>query len=109
MQWYEQLYVGEKIGKKADKIRWKIEHNAGTFQVYLLTLSVHPDSLIDIIPAVELMQKGYPRRELYVIGMKRGREDAMELAARIVSEVYHKTGAFDVRDYLLNQKEAETI
>ncbi|MCI5621502.1 MAG: hypothetical protein MR355_08105 [Lachnospiraceae bacterium] len=105
MHWYDKLYVGESIQKGADRLRWKIEHRAGTIDIYLLTFPSNRENLLDIIPAVELMQKSYPRKELFVIGMERGRDNAMQMAADILDEVYHETGSFDVRSYILSQEE----
>ena len=31
MIWYDDLYLSENIEKKADKIKWKITHNARTY------------------------------------------------------------------------------
>lgn len=105
MRWYKKLYVGESIQNKADRLRWKIEHRAGTVDIYLLTFPSNSQNLLDIIPAVELMQRTYPQRDLFIIGMERGRDNAMQMAADILDEVYHKTGSFDVRSYILNQEE----
>ena len=49
------------------------------------------------------MQKGYPKKELYVVGLAKGSDEAVEVAASIVEEVYRMTGAFRVEDYL-NEK-----
>ena len=38
MKWYDNLYIGESIGKKAGRIKWKINHNAGTLFVHVITL-----------------------------------------------------------------------
>ncbi|MGN0341986.1 MAG: hypothetical protein ACI4DO_04255 [Roseburia sp.] len=105
MRWYGKLYVGESIRKKADRLRWKIEHRAGTVDIYLVAFPSNSENLLDIIPAVELLQKAYPKRTLFIIGMEKGRENAMQMAADILDEVYHKTGSFDVRSYILSQEE----
>ena len=46
------------------------------------------------------MQKGYPKKELYVVGLAKGYDEAVEVAASIVDEVYQNTGGFAVRPYL---------
>ena len=28
MRWYKELYVSDKIGRKVNRIKWKINHNA---------------------------------------------------------------------------------
>ena len=100
MEWYDDLYVGESIRTKESRIRWKICHNAGQIHIYVITLASNPQNLLDIIPSQELMQKGYPKKHLYVIGLAKGYEEAIETAASIVNEVYQKTGTFDIAAYL---------
>ena len=97
---YENLYVGESIRHKADKIKWKIRHNAGQIDIYVIAIASNPQNLLDIIPAQELMQKGYPKKELYVIGLAKGMSDAHEIVKQIIDEVYRNTGGFDIQSYL---------
>ncbi len=100
MRWYENLYAGDSILRRQKKIKWKIIHNAGQIRVYVITLASNPANLLDIIPSWELMQKHYPKRELYVIGLAGSYDEAVELAGKIVSEVYAVTGGFDIRSYI---------
>ena len=69
MKWYRKLYVSESIGDKAGHIKWKINHNAGTASVYVIAFASNPDNLLDIIPAWQLMQKSYPKKNLKIIGL----------------------------------------
>lgn len=62
MIWYDDLYVSENIEKKADKIKWKIKHNAGLLQMYVITLACNSQNLLEIISTKELMQKNYPKK-----------------------------------------------
>lgn len=100
MIWYEDLYVGESIVHKTRKVKWKILHNAGQIGIYVITLASCSKNLLDIIPSQELLQKGYPKKDLYVVGLARGYEEAVEVAVSIVDEVYQQTGGFAVRTYL---------
>lgn len=104
MRWYEDLYVGETISHKEKKVKWKIIHNAGQLHVFVITLASNPRNLLDIIPARELMQKYYPKRELYIIGLAGNYEEALEVAGHIVSEVYAATRGFDVKSYLQHKE-----
>lgn len=103
MKWYKNLYLGETIKKKASRIKWKVEHNAGQLSVYLLTLPCNKENLLEIIPAAELLQKAYPKKDLYVVGIESSYDDAAVMAAAIVQEVYDKTGGFNVADYIRKQ------
>ena len=78
MKWYDNLYIGESIGKKAGRIKWKINHNAGTLFVHVITLPSNKHNLLDIIPARELLQNGYPKRNLKIIGIEIGRASCRE-------------------------------
>lgn len=60
MKWYEDLYVGDSIADKANRIKWKINHHAGTVSIYVIAFASNRQNLLDIIPAWELMQKSYP-------------------------------------------------
>ena len=100
MKWYDDLYVGESIVHKTNKIKWKIRHNAGQINIYVITLASSEKNLLDIIPSHELLQKGYPKKQLYVIGLAKGYDEAVEVAASVIDEVYRQTGAFEVASYL---------
>lgn len=100
MKWHEDLYAGESVRKKQKKVKWKIMHNAGQLRVYVITLASNRDNLLDIIPSRELLQKHYPKKNLYVVGLAGNYDEALELAGHIVSDVYKATGGFDIRSYV---------
>ncbi len=100
MIWYDDLYVGESIVHKTKKIKWKICHNAGQIDIYVIALASNKQNLLDIIPARELLQRGYPKSRLRIVGLAGGYEEAVTVAVSIVDEVYQKTGAFAVESYL---------
>ena len=100
MKWYDDLYVGESIVHKTNKIKWKIRHNAGQINIYVITLASGEKNLLDIIPSHELLQKGYPKKQLYVIGLAKGYDEAVDLVVQMAEEAYHETGGGDIRAYL---------
>ena len=100
MKWHSDLYVSESIGKNVSKIKWKINHNAGTINTYVIALPSNPDNLLDMIPTYELMQKAYPKKNIHIIGLAKGYEEGINLIQEIIQEVYDATGAFNIRDYL---------
>ncbi len=103
MIWYRFLYADESCASGKEKIKWKIRHNAGMLDTYVVTLSENAGGLLEIISTVELMQRGYPKQELFIVGVAKGYESARDLACQIILEVYHKTGGFHVRKYLLGR------
>lgn len=104
MIWYKEFYAGESIAAKKEKVKWKICHNAGQLDIYVITLGTADGNLLDIIPSWELMQKHYPKLDMLVVGIDKGYDNAMELAAKIILDVYQKTGDFNVRGYFLERQ-----
>lgn len=102
LKWQTNYYVGEGIKNPAD-IKEKIDAGKMTFRIYLVTLSDNPGNLLEIIPAAMLLQKSYYAICPEIVGMAKGREEAMEMAADIVREIYETTGAFKVREYFKNR------
>ena len=107
MKWYEDLYAGESIRHKIAKVKWKIRHNAGQIDIYVITLASNPQNLLDIIPAQELMQKAYPKQGLFVIGLAHGYNEALEVVTQIIDEVYRQTGGFAIASYLRTKKDSK--
>ncbi|MBR2401287.1 MAG: hypothetical protein IKB01_00770 [Lachnospiraceae bacterium] len=107
MKWYDNLYVGESIRHKTEKIKWKIRHNAGQIGIYVIAIASNPQNLLDIIPAQELMQRGYPKKELYIIGLAHGMKEAHEVVRQIIDEVYQNTGSFEIIPYLQAKKDSK--
>ena len=44
MKFYKNLYIGEGI-KHPNIVKWKLRHNAGQFQVYVIALAAGRDQL----------------------------------------------------------------
>ena len=103
MTWYEDLYVGESILHKKNKVIWNIRHDVVQLNIYVITLASNDQNLLDIIPARELLQKGYPKKDLFIAGLAQGYEEAVEVAVSIVDLVYRRTGGFGIRTYLTEE------
>ena len=100
MVFVKKLIVGESLKNKKQKIMWKIRHNSGMFDVFVITLSSNKDNLLDIINSSVLMQKYYPKDNMIIVGIAKGYDEAVDIVGRIVEKVYKETGSFNVRDYV---------
>lgn len=100
MKWYRHLYMGEQARKNRYRIIGKIRHNKLQMDVYVITLASNPSDLLDIYPSYVLRQKHFQKQEYLVVGIAKGYEEAVEVAAKIVTEVYTKTGTFGIREYI---------
>lgn len=106
MLWYKNLYTGEIAEKKRFAIIQKIRSGSIPASAYVIVPAANPRNLLDIYPAAEvcgaeeqqrLQQSG---RELLILGIAWGYQDALQLAGRMVDEIYRATGGFDFREYL---------
>ena len=94
MRYYKHLYLTEGLEKKKEKIIRKLE--AGKLQpgVHVITLAVSERNQLEIYPTIQFKQPAFPEQELFVVGITKGYDEAVELVEQIVQEVYDQT---DVR------------
>lgn len=104
MRWYHKLYIGETAREKRDEIVWKVKHKAGMLGVYLITLSSNDENLLDIINSSMFLQPFYKEEEIFIVGIACGYDEAVELAAKIIDEIYQETGDFHVRQFITNKR-----
>ncbi len=93
MRWYERLYVGEK----AKKFRYSViqaVRERRPLGYYVLTPAVNEKNLLELY---------YRDQDLLIVGVALDFEDAARLSARIIDEVYRKTGGFDVKAFLMGE------
>lgn len=102
LRWMRNYYIGKNV-KNAEEIRTKLNQGTVLPGIFLITFSKHPDHLLEIIPAVMLLQKWNERSCRKVVGVAKGKKEAMELVADIFREVYDNTGTVDIKKYLKNR------
>lgn len=103
MRWYKHLYVGENARKRRFSIIQKIRRNKLQPGIYVITPASNGNNILDIYPAVTLMQPYYQESDQMILGIADGYDEALLLAGRIVDEMYRETGAFHL-DKFLEQK-----
>lgn len=99
VQWTSKLYVGNKMKKKKEKVIASINNREATFGVYCIAFASQQCNLFDIIDANELLFPYYKKFDVCIVGLARGKDEAINLVHDMLMEVYHKTGDFDVRTY----------
>jgi len=100
MQWYKNLYVSENAKEKQSKIISNIRKNKLQYDIFVLTLAINGKDLIDIYPVYELKQEYYKKKDMFVIGIAKGKDEAISLVEEIVMDVYNETGSCDIKKYL---------
>ncbi|MDD3173625.1 MAG: hypothetical protein PHF63_08200 [Herbinix sp.] len=85
--------------KKKNKVTASINQGEATFEVYCIAFASHPDNLFDILNANELLFPHYKKSDVRIVGLAKGKEEAINLVQSMLMEVYNNTGNFDVRNY----------
>ena len=105
MRYYRELYWGENLEKKKDKIIRRL--NTGKLQrdIHVLVLPECGTNQLEIYNSALFLQPDFPNDNFFIVGIVRGYEAALELVEEIVEEVYEKTGGADIRTYLLEREQ----
>ena len=103
MVWYRYLYIDESIVQKKRQIKWKILHSKKVRNLFLITLSEQPGTLLEIFSVLERRQKFYPKKNCFVVGVAKGYEESCNLACKIIMDIYGKTDGFQVKEYVLEK------
>lgn len=108
MRYYKELYIGRGIEKKQEKICRRLEQNQFQWNTYLVVIPEHDRNQLEIYQAALLMQRSFVPKDLFVVGIAKGYEEAMALVEEIVEDVYERTKTADARAYIeRRQKELE--
>lgn len=97
MKWHKDLYVGEDAKKKIKSIQHRLEKHSAALGVYVVTLAANGKDLLDVLPAFFLYRE--KNRDVTILGVAVTKEEALEVCAQMILDVYKKTGGFDVRSY----------
>lgn len=102
LKWWEHCYISEGI-KGSAFLRGKINGGKAAPGIYLVTLSHNPHNIMEIIPAVVLVQKAAYELCPLIIAMAKGKEEAIELAIKIAETCYKEIGSFQIKEYIKNR------
>ena len=105
MKYYKHLYLSEGLEKKKDKIIQKIEAGKILPGIFLVTLAPDEKNQLEIHRYILLLQPVFHREELFVVGISKDYEGALELVEEIPQEVYNKTKSADIRSYILDREQ----
>lgn len=107
MKFLQELYLGEKVAPKVEQIVKKIKNGQEIPKLYLIVMSTHPDNMLELIPQKDILQKGYPKEQIRVVGLAENKKEAFSLVQSIIEEVFSLTSSADVRTYLEEKWEGQ--
>lgn len=104
MKFYCNLYVSEELKGREREIIYKLRHDQVQLNKYIIVFAQSMKNHLEFYDSVLLLQKCWGKENLFVVGIADGYESALNLVARIVSEVYEATGDVQIRTYLSEQQ-----
>ena len=93
LKWIKDYTVSERI-RNSEKVRRKIDAGEAVPGIFLITKSYNEHNLLEIVPAISLVQRNACAMCPEIIGMAKGKEDVMEMVQNILEAVYRRTGDF---------------
>ena len=104
MRWYRNLYLGDNAKKAKYKVFGRIRKWKFTSDTFLITLPSSEENLLDITSANFLLQPYFKKKinldKIYIVGLAKGREEALYLVRDIIDDGYSNTKGFDIAGYL---------
>ena len=83
MKYYKHLYLSEGLEKKKDKIIQKIEAGKILPGIFLVTLAPDEKNQLEIHRYLLLLQPVFHRENLFVVGISKDYEEALELVEEL--------------------------
>lgn len=105
MRFYKYLYVQEQLIKKKEKIIDKLKQKKILLRCHVIALASNPKNQLDIFDSKFLFQPGFPTEDMFVVGIVKSHEDAIEFVENLVKDVYNETKRTDVRSYILEKEQ----
>lgn len=100
MEYYRNLYLGEMIAGRAQKVKEKLEKGETVWNTYLIVLAKGPRNQLEFFDSILLKQNWFKEKEYLVVGMAASYGEALKVTECIVDDVYKKTNSADVREVL---------
>ena len=107
MQFMGCLYTGESVSSEQYKIIEKVHKGKVVSGLFLITLSNHPDNMLDVMLEKEALQACYANIGLKVVGIAGNKKEAVLLVQKIIEESIKETGSADVREFLKTKWEGQ--
>ncbi len=100
MIYARKLYTGRRAAGKAREIRWKLDHNAGMVDTYVVALADSPGDLLDIYPSHVLMQRYFRENSPCIVGLAIGKREAIDVVKRLILDCQRGRGDLDIGGFI---------
>ena len=96
MQWAKDLALGESVRGEEKRIIKKLTKKEFR-DYYLICYSLNPDEMLDLFPVRVVTNPHFPEKDLMVLGIEGGREEAILVTTDLLTDSFQQTGDWDIR------------
>lgn len=107
--WYENLYMDDSVKEEEKKCKKIIEKRSFWQKLpwkksyYIIILANNKKNLFEILNTSEMFFDYYGHTDIYIVGVARKHENAVEILRQILTEGYQKDDDFDPRKVFLKE------
>lgn len=94
--WYDHLYTDEAVRRKEQNYKKAVEEKIKK-SCYLLVLANNEENLFEIVNTNQMFFRYYEYTNVYIVGIAKKYDGAVEILQRIMTEGYGTDLAFDPR------------
>ena len=107
MKYYKHIYISEDLAKKKDQIIRKLECNKLQLNVHVIILPLESNNQLEIINSRILLQPSYPKDDLFVVGIVKSYDEALDYVEKTANEVYNNAEGMNIRSYILKKEQED--
>ena len=108
MRWYDHLYVGEKAAAHRYSTIRKIREGKKDRHIHVITPASDGNNILEIYSAAEFSHPYYQKQDKLILGIAGDYQEGLEVAGRIVNDIYRATGGFSLEEFL-EQEDGERL
>ena len=103
LNWYPSLYLGESVKHKSRQLRFQLYRRKPVKDIWLITLASNGRDALDLVSSTYLIQPLFAEQLPMVIGLAKGRAEAIDVVTEMTEACYAETGDADLRSWLLGR------
>ena len=100
MRFLNTLYIGETARAKAEQIMDDVRSGRYVKDIYVLIEPLSDGNQIEVLQSYYLRQRYYQEMDPMILGIAKGKSEALELVRQLTEEALNRFGRPDLRAYV---------
>ncbi len=100
MRFLSSLYLGEKARETAEQVMDDVRSGRYVKDLYVLIEPLSDANQIEVLQAYYLRQRYYQEKDPMILGVAKGKSEALDLVLQMTQEALDRFGRPDLRAYV---------